>query len=213
MTTLDPITYNRIRPLKNQIRTNKLDLRYFITITYWYRNTDYYSVVEDNKLLKNHIKDFFGSMGMIFFIEKHTDPESNHFQGFHRHLVLEEIPDEALKNPSQKLTNFLSATDPEALFDFKFTGSIPIEKKQVLLKKVIKTCDRVPNGVLGLDVKPIHDLDNLLGYCTKQFERFLPSYEVIDSTNSDLDIRHFINRKHDGINWIQRHQASFARQN
>ena len=67
MTTLDPITYNRIRPLKNQIRTNKLDLRYFITITYWYRNTDYYSVVEDNKLLKNHIKDFFGSMGMIFF--------------------------------------------------------------------------------------------------------------------------------------------------
>ena len=116
-------------------------------------------------------------------------------------------------NPSQKLTNFLSATDPESLFDFKFTGSIPSEKKQVLLKKVIRTCNRVPNGVLGLDVKPIHDLDNLLGYCTKQFERFLPSYEVIDSTNSDLDIRHFINRKHDGINWIQRHQASFARQN
>ena len=213
MTTLDPITYNRIRPLKNQIRTNKLDLRYFITITYWYRNTDYYSVVEDNKLLKNHIKDFFGSMGMIFFIEKHTDPESNHFHGFHRHLVLEEIPDEALMNPSQKLTNFLSTTDPEALFDFKFTGSVPSEKKQILLKKVIRTCNRVPNGVLGLDVKPIHDLDNLLGYCTKQFERFLPSYEVIDSTNSDLDIRHFINRKHDGINWIQRHQASFARQN
>ena len=46
----------------------------------------------------------------------------------------------------------------------------------------------ISNGKKALDIRPIHNLDKLLAYCTKQFEIHHPSYKVIDSASSDIDL-------------------------
>ena len=49
----------------------------------------------------------------------------------------------------------------------------------------------VPNGLLGVDVEPIHDLQGLIGrggYCLKQIGHDQSIADVIDLTASDLDL-------------------------
>ena len=55
-----------------------------------------------------------------------------------------------------------------------------------LLKRVCRLCNQTPNGNLGLDIRPIHNTEKLLGYCTKQMKSLDNCADVIDFANSDL---------------------------
>ena len=69
------------------------------------------------------------------------------------------------------------------------SGGTPTDKQKIaLLKRVIRLHHSVPNGMLGVDVKPITDLKGILGYCSKQIGRDLSIADVIDLTASDLDL-------------------------
>ena len=81
---LDDLSYEmnvldstRIQPLLKQVRNKGIKFKYFITIPYYYRNTDYNSVLLDNKGIRENLRTVFGSgVRMWFFIEKHLDPGS-----------------------------------------------------------------------------------------------------------------------------------------
>ena len=64
-----------------------------------------------------------------------------------------------------------------------------------LLNRVIRLLPFIPNGKSGVDIRSIHNLEKLTGYCTKQFEWHRPSYEVIDPVSSDVDVSHYLHYK------------------
>ena len=64
--------------------------------------------------------------------------------------------------------NFLEKFAPEVIFSQKFGEVISQLHKEELLKRVCRLCNQTPNGNLGLDIRPIHNTEKLLGYCTKQ---------------------------------------------
>tara|TARA_B100001939_G_scaffold220131_1_gene189466 strand:+ start:412 stop:732 length:321 start_codon:yes stop_codon:yes gene_type:complete len=89
------------------------------------------------------------------------------------------------------MERFLQDKDPEALFT-ALSGGIPTDTQKIaLLKRVLRLHPLVPNGVLGVDVKPIHDLQGLIGrggYCLKQIGPDRSLADVIDFTASDMDL-------------------------
>ena len=103
------------------------------------------------------------------------------------------------------MRNFLME-DPETYFACTVGSGLSIEQKMGLLKKVIHLLPFTPNGKSGLDIRPIHNLEKLTAYCSKQFERVLPAYEVIDPVSSDIDTSFLINYKQDGTEWTPRYE-------
>ena len=73
-----------------------------------------------------------------------------------------------------------------------------------LLDRLIRMLPFVSKGKKALDIRPIHNLDKLLGYCTKQFEVHRPSYEVIDPASSDIDVGFYLHNKQIGDQWHPR---------
>jgi len=53
-------------------------------------------------------------------------------------------------------------------------------------------------------IKIQSNLNRVLAYCTKQFERFHPSYEVLDPTSSDIDCSYFLQKKQNGLDYETR---------
>ena len=100
---------------------------------------------------------------MIFFIEKCRE-----HNGYHRHILLEDTSETRWINPTDRMLKFLTE-DSEGSSEW-VSGSIPSdERKMTLLKKVIGLLPFIPNGKSGLDIRPIHNLEKLTSYCTKQF--------------------------------------------
>ena len=175
--------------LNKLIEDCSIEFRYFVTIPYRFKQTDLRQVQSDNKGLRRTIRDFYQyPVRTWFFNEVHTDPDSRHFGGFHRHLLVEELPPERWKTPSKRMERFLSEHDAEALFT-ALSGGIPTDiQKVALLKRVLRLHPSVPNGMLGVVVKPITELNGVLGYCLKQAGRDLSIADVIDLTASDMDL-------------------------
>ena len=55
-----PHELNRVKPLEEQLNSNGIDFKYFTTINYHYRNTNYKNVVKDNERIKKVLKKVFG---------------------------------------------------------------------------------------------------------------------------------------------------------
>ena len=175
--------------LNKLIEDCSIEFKYFVTIPYRFKQTDLRQVSSDNKGLRRTIRDFYQyPIRTWFFNEVHTDPVSRHFGGFHRHLLVEDIPSERWRTPSKRMERFLSEHDAEALFT-ALSGGIPTDTQKIaLLKRVLRLHSSVPNGTLGVVVKPITELNGVLGYCLKQAGRDLSIADVIDLTASDMDL-------------------------
>ena len=175
--------------LNKLIEDCSIEFKYFVTIPYRFKQTDLRQVSSDNRGLRRTIRDFYQyPIRTWFFNEVHTDPDSRHFGGFHRHLLVEDIPSERWRTPSKRMERFLSEHDAEALFT-ALSGGIPTDNQKIaLLKRVLRLHSSVPNGTLGVVVKPITELNGVLGYCLKQAGRDLSIADVIDLTASDMDL-------------------------
>ena len=175
--------------LNKLIEDCSIEFKYFVTIPYRFKQTDLMRVSSDNKGLRRTIRDFYQyPVRTWFFNEVHTDPDSRHFGGFHRHLLVEDIPPERWRTPSKRMERFLSEHDAEALFT-ALSGGIPTDNQKIaLLKRVLRLHPSVPNGTLGVVVKPITELNGVLGYCLKQAGRDLSIADVVDLTASDMDL-------------------------
>tara|TARA_B100000287_G_C20500340_1_gene728856 strand:- start:18 stop:422 length:405 start_codon:yes stop_codon:yes gene_type:complete len=125
---------------------------------------------------------------MIIFVEKHSDPTRKVYGGYHRHILITDASRSRWSEPSNIMSTLLLEIDPASVFGM-YDGIQPNEDiKMKLLDKVIRGFNRsVPNGVLGLNIKPITDLNRLVSYCTKQVGQYHPPYELVDSTNSDIN--------------------------
>ena len=175
--------------LNKLIEDCSIEFKYFVTISYRFKQTDLRQVSSDNRGLRRTIRDFYQyPVRTWFFNEVHTDPDSRHFGGFHRHLLVEDIPSERWRTPSKRMERFLSEHDAEALFT-ALSGGIPTDNQKIaLLMRVLRLHPSVPNGMLGVVVKPITELNGVLGYCLKQAGRDLSIADVIDLTAMGLGL-------------------------
>ena len=171
------------------IYSNEYNFKYFITLDYHYKCTDFNKVLSDNKRLRTSTRRVYkDDIKMIFFNEIHKDPDRNNYGGYHRHILMTDASHSRWKEPTNMMSRLLLEFDPESVFCM-YEGIQPSEDIKIkLLKKVISGFnDSVPNGYLALDVKPITDLNNLVGYCLKQINQSNPPDDVIDLANSDLN--------------------------
>ena len=198
---LNTLDNTRIQPLLEQIRLNDLSFKFFISSVYW-TSTSYDAVQRHNKEIRRTIRSFFkDDIRMWFFIEKHQE-----HSGFHRHILLEDASSSRWKEPTTRMKHFLME-DPESFFASTLGDGLNDSQKMELLKKVFRLLPFIPNGQSGLDIRPIHNLEKLTGYCSKQFEIVRPAYEVIDPVSSDMDITYLLTHKQDGTHWKPRYEA------
>ena len=190
----------RIRPLKKEIIKKQLKFQYFITLDYPTRIFNYNKVIRDNKMLKQESRSFFGEdLKTLWFIEKHTG-NGAFSDAYHRHLLFEDVP-----LTSKPVQSYLMRSDPEALFALKMGGEIDDETKIKVLEHFFRSSNQTANSHRGVRVLKIQsNLDRVLAYCTKQFERFHPAYEVLDPTSSDIDTTYLLQKKQDGTEWKTR---------
>ena len=175
--------------LDKQIEDRQIEFKYFVTIPYRFKQLNLEEVQRDNKEVRRSLRSFYNyPLKIWFFCEVHKDPDSRHYGGFHRHLLVEDIPSERWRNPSKRMERFLQEHAPEALFT-ALSGGIPTDNQKIsLLMRVIRLSPSVPNGLLGLRVDPIHDLNGVLGYCLKQAGKDLSIADVVDVAASDMDL-------------------------
>ena len=192
MTVLDQM---RIEQLKKQIKFNGYKFKFFIS-----NNNHYYSsyglVQKHNKEIRRTIRKFYKyDIKMIFFIERGENGS------YHRHFLVEDLPEFHWEHQRGRIKNWLDPTD----FFYCLSGEgLPDSSKINLLDRVIRMLPFISNGNKALDIRPIHNLDKLLAYCTKQFEIHHPSYDVIDSAASDIDPGFYLHNKQIGDQWHPR---------
>ena len=198
---LSVLDNTRIQPLLEQIRLNDLSFKFFVSSVYW-SSTSYDVVQKHNKEIRRTIRSFFkDDIRMWFFIEKHQEGDR-----FHRHILLEDAPSSRWKNPTSRMRNFLME-DPESFFACTLGNGLNDLQKMEILKKVFRLLPFIPNGQGGLDIRPIHNLEKLTAYCSKQFEYVKPAYEILDPVSSDMDIAYLLTHKQDGTHWKTRYEA------
>ena len=181
---------NRIKPLKDIVRDNDINFKFFVTISPYKFIVDNHEgrtfISDCNKFLRTKIRKFYKSdIKLFFFTEKYSDPSSKHYGGLHRHFLIEDAPLDRWQNPTKSMINFLEKFAPEAIFASKFGGEVSDLHKIELLKRVCRLSDETPNGERGLDIRPIHNEQKLLGYLTKQIKSLDDFKDVIDIANSD----------------------------
>ena len=182
------------RILLEQIHSKGIAIKYLLTCDYFYKQKDYNKVLLDNRHLRRTIRRFYkDDIKMIFFIEKHTDPKSNHYQGYHRHVLVEDVKPERWLEPTGGMMALMMNLDVPSAFGMKMKAEAPSpEIQQKLLCKAVRDLNRsVPNGYLGTDVRPVTEArggtTGVVDYLTKQVDQFHPAYELVDVSNSDID--------------------------
>ena len=188
----------RIQPLLQQIGSNGIEFKYFTTINYHYKETNWKKVVQDNARIRYVLRKAFKSNIRIwFFIERHTDSEQKCFGGYHKHILIEDAPDSIWLNPTNTLKTFMTSVNPEMLFASHFGQIPPVDQKIALLNRLIRDlCLKVPNGILGMDTQQITCLEGVLAYCSKQFGMNMFGhphswYDVLDTKNSiELNLKY-----------------------
>lgn len=188
------------RILLNHIKENGIQFKYLLTCDYFYKQKDYNKVLLDNRHFRKTIRKFYkDDISMLFIIEKHTDPESNHLGGYHRHILIEDASEERWNQPSNGMTTLILKLDPASVFGMKMMRTAPSsELKEKLLAKATRDFNQsVPNGYIGTDVRPITEerggISGLIEYLTKQVDLFHPAYEVVDVTNSRVACEPLLN--------------------
>ncbi len=187
--TLNNNDKNRIKGLLDLIKKYNIIFKYFITISPYNfipNNDDGRNyIINENKFLRKTIRKFYKSnIRMWFFTETHSYA-GNHPNGLHRHIMLEDAPEERWKHPTNDMQNFLLKYLPECWFSLKAAADLTDLHKIELLKRVCRLCRQTPNGKQGLDIRQIDDFKKLTGYCTKQIKSVEKSFDVIDVENSD----------------------------
>ena len=189
---------HRIKLLQDAIDSNGIEFKYFLTLDYYFKMDRIDRVIEDNRHLKKVIQSFCNDeVKMFFFTEKHLkNSNSNVYGGFHRHILLEDIPEIKWKKPTsqmKKWMNELTAKEIKRYYDLSDVIYIPT--RMALIHKVVKQLHHsTPNGFLGLKMLPIHNVNGLLSYCTKQNRQNVPNEYVIDTKNSSGLDDEFIRR-------------------
>jgi len=182
--------------LNNQIQHLGIKFKYFGTINSSYKQTNIHRVRSRHRELRNSIRFFF-------FVERHDTPGLSHHGGLHTHFLMEDCSPERWRCPSKRMEKFLEEKDPEALF-LALSGSEPSDESKVaLLKRVVRMVPGVPLGWNGVDIQVINDQEGILRYCSKQAGKQLPCTEVIDETNSDIDLDLYWQNWNERTNLIQ----------
>lgn len=190
----------RIQPFKNVIESNLIKFRFFGTIDYWFKMDDYERLIGDTRHLKRCLqKTFKCGIQRFHFNEKHLNPQGNIYGGFHRHWLMEDIPDSIWLNPNRQMGNLMLEFDEKydsCMYFSSLSGVVPSDElKMKFINKVIRGFHHsCPNGYAGLDVRCIYNLDGILSYCTKQNTHNIPNDYVIDTANSSHLDNDFIRR-------------------
>ena len=188
---------HRIKLLQDTIESNGIEFKYFLTLLYWFKMDDIDRVVEDNRHLKKVIQSFCNDeVKMLFFTEKHLDPDSPFFGGFHRHILLEDIPESKWKKPSSQMKRWMNEVTEKEIKKYHHLSDVRfIPPRMALIHKVVKGLHHsTPNGFKGLKLLPVNNVDGLLSYCTKQNRNNIPHEYVIDTKNSSCLDDKFIRR-------------------
>ena len=175
--------------LNNQIQHLGIKFKYFGTVNSSYKQTNINRVRCRHRELRNSIRRFYNEpIRFFFFVERHDTPGLSHHGGLHTHFLMEDCSPDRWKCPSKRMEQFLAEKDPEALFS-ALSGSEPSDESKVaLLKRVVRMVPGVPLGWNGVDIQVINDQEGILRYCSKQAGKQLPATDVIDETNSDIDL-------------------------
>ena len=192
---MNKLDHMRTKELRKQIKNKDYQFKFFITnVNHYYCSYDL--LQKQNKEIRRTIRKFYKlNLKMIFFNERCMDGK------YHRHILIEDATDLRWRYPSKRMNNFLNAN--ERVHCLAGSG-ISDSSKINLLDRVIRILPFVSNGKKALDIRPIHNLDKLLAYCTKQFEIHHPSYDVIDSAASDIDPDFYLHNKQIGNQWHPR---------
>ena len=205
-----------VETLQDQINKNELRFYWYITLEYHYKNTDLNKVRSDNRRFRYVIRKFFHSdIRMWFFNELHHNSEKIK-GGYHRHILMESIPEDCWKTRSNQMDRFILELDPSIIFGINFGDSPSCTQQTDLLDKVIRSFNKsIPNGKDAVDIEPITEekggVSGLLEYNTKDNWKYGERIEeVIDWENSDcLDIELLARQQSNAINSIH----SFNTQN
>ena len=175
--------------LNNQIQHSGIKFKYFGTVNSSYKQTNINRVRCRHRELRNSIRRFYNEpIRFFFFVERHDTPGLSHHGGLHTHFLMEDCSPDRWKCPSKRMEQFLAEKDPEALFS-ALSGSEPSdESKMALLNRVVRMVPGVPLGWNGVNIQVINDQEGILRYCSKQAGKQLPATDVIDETNSDIDL-------------------------
>ena len=192
----------RVKPLLEQINKKGIEFKYFVSLDYPRRTSNYNKVISDNKFLKKELQEFFGSdVRCLFFIEKHTGANGAPHSGcYHRHILTEE--------PSlntRQVHSYLLNRDPDGLFQLRMEGTLSDESKLKMMENAFRSSKTTCNSRKGTHVHRIQsNLNRVLAYASKQYERFHPSYEVLDPSSSDIDCSFLLQYKQDGLEYKTR---------
>ena len=185
-----------VETLQQQITDNDLRFYWYITLEYYYKNTDLDKVRSDNKRFKYVIRKFFKSDIKFLFFNERNRKSGKMNGGYHRHILMESIPLDSWQTRSNQMDRFLLELDPEILFGISLGKVVPTCTQQKnLLDKVIRGFNKsLPNGKDGVDIRVISEekggVSGLCEYNTKDNWKFGERIEeVIDWERSDcLDI-------------------------
>ena len=171
--------YNRkrIRPLIEEISFKNINFKYFLTLDYWFKMVDEIRLLEDSKHLRKLLRKIFKWPIRFFFCnEKHLkNPESPVYLGYHRHILMEEIPDVKLRDIDTAIRRHHHSTPH---------GKSGLDIKLINSKK---------------------DLSYITSYMTKQIDYpqlNIDRTKVIDVVNSDIGKNHFSVKGQKRNDWI-----------
>jgi len=185
-----------VETLQQQITDNDLRFYWYITLEYYYKNTDLNKVRSDNKRFRYVMRKFFKSDIKFLFFNERNRKSGKMNGGYHRHILMESIPSDSWQTRSNQMDRFLLELDPEILFGISLGKVVPTCTQQKnLLDKVIRGFNKsLPNGKDGVDIRVISEekggVSGLCEYNTKDTRDLGERIEeVIDWENSDyLDI-------------------------
>ena len=209
-----------VKTLQDQINKNELRFNWYITLEYHYKNTDINKVRSDNERFRYVIRKFFRSdIRMWFFNERHHNSEKIK-GGYHRHILMESIPEDCWKTRSNQMDKLLLELDPSIIFGINFGDSPSCTQQTDLLDKVIRDFNKsIPNGKDAVDIEPITEekggVSGLLEYNTKDNWKYGERIEeVIDWENSDClnidQLAKLENVRQNSIIDFTRHKNIFA---
>ena len=209
-----------VETLQDQINKNELSFYWYITLEYHYKNTDINKVRSDNERFRYVIRKFFRSdIRMWFFNERHHNSEKIK-GGYHRHILMESIPEDCWKTRSNQMDKLLLELDPSIIFGINFGDSPSCTQQTDLLDKVIRDFNKsIPNGKDAVDIRPLTEekggVSGLLEYNTKDNWKYGERIEeVIDWENSDClnidQLARLENVRQNSIIDFTRHKNIFA---
>ena len=211
----------RIEPLEEVIKKHQINFKYWITITpYKFIPNDLdgrKKIYEQNHYLRKKIRKFFKyDLKIWFFTEQYTDPSSKHAGGLHRHILLEDLPNDYWDKMTlpNSVDRYLLNNFSDLYFDLQYGNIATYKQKEKLLNAVFRMCNQIGNGEKSLVIKPIHNLHKLIGYSTKQIREnnqnnWKNSAQIIDFDNSDY-LHEIKIKTNERQQFFHRSQAIFA---